>query len=181
MNRPYSTTDILALDIATTTGWARGAPGEMPRSGSVRFGKAASSTDVVFAEALRWLSNFLKVDPPTSIMLEAMLPPQAMKNETSRATRDRLAGLHGVLRGVAHCRGVCEISTVSTLTARHHFCGTRAASKDDVFDKCRALGWPAQDHNAADACAVWSFACGLVAPETALMVSPLFKRKAAFA
>jgi hypothetical protein len=172
---------ILGLDLATTTGWAIGAPGETPRCGSLRFGKPDSSSDAIFADALRWLSEFLRSERPDSIMLEAMLPPQAMKGETSRATRDRLAGLHGVVRGVAHCRGIYDIGTVSTLTARHHFCGARSADKSDVHDKCRALGWPANDHNAADACAVWSFACGLVAPESALLVSPLFKRRAAFA
>jgi hypothetical protein len=153
-------------------------PGEVPSCGAVRFGNVDSKADAVFAEALVWFSNFLKVGPRIDmLMLESLLPMEAMKGETSRATRDRLAGLHGVVRAVACGRGVGEIAEVSVLSVRHHFCGARNATKSDVFEKCRALGWPAQDHNAADAAATWSFACALVKPETALQVSPLFGKR----
>jgi hypothetical protein len=169
---------ILALDLATTCGWARGEPGSVPVCGAVRFGNADSKADAVFAEALVWFSNFLKAEPRIDmLMLESLLPMEAMKGETSRATRDRLAGLHGVVRAVACARGIGEIAEVSVLSVRHHFCGMRNSSKDDVLEKCRELGWPAQDHNAADAAATWSFACALVKPETALQVSPLFGKR----
>jgi hypothetical protein len=170
---------IVGLDLATTTGWARGAPGEIPRCGIVRFaGSEGASNNAIFANALKWFSEFLKDEPrPTSIILEAMLPIEALKGETSRQTRDLLAGLHGIVRAVGHCRGVYEIADVSVLAVRQHFCGKRTAKKEDVLERCRTLGWDAGNHNAADACATWHFACSLVRPEVALQVSPLFGKR----
>ena len=81
--------------------------------------------------------------------------------------------------GVAHCRGVHDISEVSVLVVRKHFCGATNAGKEGVWRMCRTLGWPVTDLNASDACAIWSFACGLVHPQTALRVSPLFMRERA--
>jgi hypothetical protein len=171
-------THILALDLATTTGFCIGAPGEMPRCGSVRFGNSETSADAVFAHGLKWFSEFLRPEPrPSSIILEAMLPLTAMKGETSTATRDRLAGLHGVVRAVAHLRGIYEISEVGVLVVRKHFCGSRGCGKHAVYEKCRALHYPVHDLDAADACATWHFACSLIKPEIALEVSPLFGKR----
>jgi len=171
--------DILALDLATTTGFARGAPGSMPVCGFIDFAPHGASENAVFGNALTWLSGYLLVHPrPTSIILEAMLPPEALKGATSRATRDRLAGLHGIVRSVAHCRGVYEISTVSVQSVRQHFCGNRLAKKDAVLERCRILGWDVKaNHNAADAAATWHFACSLIDPKLALQVTPLFYGK----
>lgn len=173
--------EILALDLATTTGWARGSPElEIPMSGFVRFGTAESSANSIFGAALTWFSDFMRSEPrPTMLVLEALLPPQAKLGATSTAVRDRLAGLHGIARSVAHLRGIYEISTANVLDVRQHFCFDRHAGKQGVFDKCRMLGWPVKDLNQSDACAIWSYACGLVRPDTALRVSPLFRRKVA--
>ena len=177
-------TDILALDVATTLGWARGRVGNCPSSGSIRFdGGAARPTDnQVFGAALNWIVALFEQGPlPNILIMEALLPPTAMTGETTTAVRDRLGGLHGIMRGVAHRYGVGEISTVSVGAVRSHFIGDRslrrAAAKREVLYKCQALGWPARDHNAADACAIWHFACSLIKPELALQVSPLFRRK----
>jgi hypothetical protein len=168
---------ILGLDLATITGWCKGRPDEIPRFGSIRFGKVDASPNAVFGAALQFFSEFLQDEPPDFIMLEKMLPPMARKGATNRGTRDRLAGLHGILRGVAFLRGCYDIAEVSVLDVRQHFCGARNVHKERVFDQCRMLGWAVQDNDAADACATWSFACGLVQPETALAVTPLFGKR----
>jgi hypothetical protein len=175
--------DILALDLATTTGWARGSPDDAcPTSGFVRFGNADSSENAVFAAALGWFAEMFGKEPrPTMLMLERMLPPQAKVGATSTPVRDRLAGLHGVARAVAHRRGIYEIATASALDVRQHFCHDRHVKKQDVYNKCQVLGWPVTDLNESDACAIWSYACGLIRPDTALRVTPMFgKRKMAF-
>ena len=176
---------ILALDVATVTGFARGKIGAIPSSGSIRFdGAAARPTDnQCFGAAVTWIVALLEQGPlPDVLIMEALLPPMAMKGETTTAVRDRLGGLHGIMRGVAHRYGVGEISTVSVGAVRSHFIGDRSlrreAAKREVLYKCQALGWPARDHNAADACAIWSFACGLIDPNWALQVSPLFRKRA---
>lgn len=174
-------TDILALDLATTCGWARGCVGAVPASGSILFARAQASDNAVFAAALTWLSGVLEPKPrPDLIVIEALLPPQAMKGHTSRAVRDRLAGLHGIVRAVAFLRGVYRIETAAVGDVRGHFINDRACkrkeAKRETVEKCRALGWPCDDDNAADALAVWSYMCGLIDPATALQVSPLFNR-----
>lgn len=175
--------DILALDIATTCGFARGRVGEVPTSGSISFTKRAGSSDnAVFANALAWLSDLLEPQPrPDMLVVEALLPPTAMKGHTSRAVRDRLAGLHGIVRAVAHLRGIYRITEAKVSDVRGHFINDRAckriAAKRETIEKCRALGWPCDNDNAADALATWSYACGLIDPQTALQVSPLFNRQ----
>lgn len=170
---------ILALDLATTTGYAIGLPGDVPRCGTAHFaGPNGASINAIFANALTFFSGFLKQEPrPVSLILEAMLPPEAMKGETSRRTRDLLAGLHGIVRATAHCRGIFEISDVGVLAVRRHFCGDQRANKADVLERCKILGWRPTNHNEADAAACWHFACSLVRPEVAIQCSPLFYGK----
>jgi hypothetical protein len=171
-------TDVLALDIATTTGFARGLVGGKPQAGSVTFGRGESKNQV-YANALTWFSGLLEPLPrPDLIAIEDMLPPQAMKGETSRAVRDRLAGLHGIMRAVAHLRGIHRIEAVTVSTIRAHFIGDRTLRRIDakaaVIERCRMLGWQCRNDNEADALALWSCACGMLRPETALRVTPLF-------
>ena len=181
MNNPL----ILALDVATRTGWCLGRPGDAPTCGSIRFGQFYSESHEVFGAALKWFSEFLRESPvrPDTLIVEAMLPPTAMKNHTSRAVRDRLGGLHGVLLGVAQLRGIGEIASASVGDVRAHFIGDRNCKREqakrEVMLQCEAQGWLVQDNNAADACALWSYACALVDPKLALRVVPLFHRRSA--
>jgi hypothetical protein len=177
-------TDILAIDAATVSGWARGKPGEIPSSGSVRFGKPNSADYVVFGDAVNWFVERLKVGPvPDVLIIEALLPPTAMKGETTRAVRDRLCGLHGILKGIAHRYGIGEIATAPVGLVRQHFIGWRHArrnvAKRETMLRCRELGWPCVDDNAGDALALWHYAASLIEPNLALQVSPLFQRRAA--
>jgi hypothetical protein len=173
---------ILALDLATRTGFARGRVGELPISGSIRFGGSGAHDAAIFAAALRWLSQELEPQPrPDLMIVEALLPPDAMRGATSRAVRDRLAGLQGIVKGVAHLRGIGEIAEATVGNIRGHFIGDRSLKRDrakrTVMERCRALGWECADDNAGDALALWSYACALIDPTWALQVSPLFNRK----
>jgi hypothetical protein len=175
---------IAALDIATTCGHAVGCLGEIPRAGSIRFGIIARDPpEQVFATALEWAVAFFERERPDILILEAMLPPAAMLNKTSRQVRDRLAGLHGIMLGCGRRSGVGEFVTVSVGDIRRHFIGDgslkRNAAKRETIRRCVALGWPAEDDNAADACAIWSYACALLDPRWGLRLTPLFNRAVA--
>ena len=178
--------DILAIDLATTTGWARGSVGDAtPSFGTQKFygGISGKSQDgnAVFAASLKWITETLANNPPDMVIMESLLPPAAMLNQTSRAVRDRLAGLHGVIRAAARRRGIGEISDVGVGDVRQHFIGTRSLKRDEakkaVIDQCLLLDWRINNDNEADACAIWSFAVSLIDPKQALRVSPLFNRK----
>jgi len=176
-------TDILAIDLATTAGYARGKLGDAaPLCGSIAFGRTdRGMTNAVFADALRWITDIISDAPPDIVIIEQMLPPEAMQGRTSRAVRDRLAGLHGIVRAAAHKHGVGEISEASVGDVRAHFIGQRGLKRYDakraVISRCRQLGWDVANDNEADACALWSFACGLLDPSAALRTSPLFNPK----
>jgi len=175
---------IAALDIATTLGWAVGALDECPRAGSIRFGLVGRDPpDEIFSAALIWAADFFERERPDLLMLEGMLPPQAMQNRTSRQVRDRLAGLHGIMLGSARRYGVGEISTASVNDIRAHFIGDRGlkrnAAKRETIRRCVQLGWPVEDDNAADALACFSYACGLLDPKWGLRLTPLFNRSVA--
>jgi hypothetical protein len=205
-------TDILALDIATRTGFARGrvacrcancdstrtieeirrggglsccperkmqlAP---PIAGSIRFGQPSASDNAVFAHCLRWLSELLEWEPrPEMIIVESLLSPTAKAGHTSRNVRDRLAGLHGVVRAVSFLRGCYRIDEVSVGDVRGHFIGERSlkrdAAKRAVMRRCQQLGWSVDDDNQADALALWSYAAALIEPDWGLQLSPLFNK-----
>jgi len=175
---------IAALDIATSTGFACARLGEPPRAGSVRFGIVSRDPpDQVFAAAIDWAMEFFAREAPDLLILEAMLPPDAMPNKTSRQVRDRLAGLHGIMLGCARRAGVGEIATVTVGDIRRHFIGDgklkRNAAKREVIRRCLQLGWPADDDNAADALAIWSYGCALLDPTWGLRLTPLFNRAVA--
>jgi hypothetical protein len=147
----------------------------------VRFGKSGASDNAVFSHCLTWLSRQLEPKPrPDLLVVEGMLPPGAKLGHTSADVRDRLAGLHGIVRAVAFLRGIYRIEEHSVGDVRAHFIGDRMlkreAAKRETLRRCRALGWPVDDDDAADACALWSFAASLIDPAQALKLSPLFNK-----
>lgn len=175
-------TEILALDIATTCGWARGRLGAAPIAGSQRFGKTNASNNAVFGNALTWIARELEPQPrPDIVIVESMLSPQAKVGHTSADTRDRLAGLHGIVRAAAYLRGVYTIDEARVGQVRAHFIGHANLKRDEakrlVMQRCGQLGWQAIDNNAGDALALWSFAVAGLDPDWALQLSPLFNKK----
>lgn len=172
---------VLGLDIATSLGWARGRVDDpAPACGTIRFGNVRTSAPEIFGNAVRWAEAYIGELKPDILVVEALLPPEAMLGETSRAVRDRLCGLHSIMLGIAHNAGVGEIVTASVSDVRNHFISQRnlkrAQAKAAVMAKCEVLGWSVKDDNQGDAAATWSYACALIDPKLALRGSPLFNR-----
>jgi crossover junction endodeoxyribonuclease RuvC len=172
---------VLGLDIATSLGWARGRVDDpAPACGTIRFGNVRTSAPEIFGNAVRWAEAYIGELKPDILVVEALLPVDAMIGETSRAVRDRLCGLHSIMLGVAHNAGVGEIVTASVSDVRNHFISQRnlkrAQAKAAVMAKCQVLGWSVADDNQGDAAATWSYACALIDPKLALRGSPLFNR-----
>jgi Holliday junction resolvasome RuvABC endonuclease subunit len=181
-------TDVLALDIATKLGFARGCVGDpIPVCGSVRFGKAGASQLAICGHALEWAIDILKPPLPDIVAIEALLPPHVTKGK-SNVDHDLLAQLHGVILGVCFLRGVYKVHKHPVISIRAHFIDLKSCAKGQakrmVQDKCRQLGWVPEgtdDDDAADAAALWSFQAGLIDPEQAIRISPLFQRVRAIA
>lgn len=172
---------VLGLDVATVTGFAHGrVSANCPIWGCVRLGSANTPQPDVFAKAMTWANEFIVALKPDILMIEALLPPDAMKDKTSRATRDRLCGLNAIMTACARANGVGEIASAQVNDIRAHFIYNRTLqrkfAKMEVKRKCLELGWNVSNDNEADAAACWSYACSMIDPKLALRGSPLFGR-----
>jgi hypothetical protein len=170
---------VLALDLASVSGWAMGEPGGTPLHGSIKFG-GTSSHEATFTKAFRWMTDMMQEHKPTLVVWEAPLAGFKSGKTTNDVTTV-LFGLPAVIGTVAYQCGVYDIRKADTAAIRHHFIGCnpkRAKAKPMVVRQCFAMGWEVADDNEADALATWSYMCSLIDPRLALAPTPLFGRRA---
>ena len=163
---------VVALDIATQTGIAVGSPGGKPKAWSVDLGKGRGE-DARFSKALVLTHELIERHRPDLIAVEA-----AIGGKFASAF---LIGVVACVRGVAANRGV-PVRSYTSGSVRKHFLGRALAKRDfpslkpaaatkaikgEVIARCRLLGWEVADDNAADACALWDFACATAGFQTA--------------
>jgi hypothetical protein len=153
---------ILALDIATRMGWALGAPGTVPSTGSVTFGSNDASNGARFHHAAQWAVKMFNENDVDILTIEDQLSPQAFKH---RQAAKLLYGFPAVIKERAYERGIYDVER-SVADVRGLFIRRRhlksADAKAAVMRRCRQLGWDVCDHNAADACALWAYECSLL-------------------
>lgn len=168
---------ILALDLASVSGWACGEPGGVPAHGSVRFASAGASHEAIFADAIRWINSKITDYEPTTVVWEAPMATSFNRGRTTINTTTILYGLPAVIGAVAYLRGIYDIRKAEARDVRNHFIGSnpkRAKAKPMVIRQCVAQGWSVADDNEADALAVWSYTCALIEPKLAVLPTPLF-------
>lgn len=140
-----------------------------PASWSIDLG-SKKSHDVRFSNALRLADSQIRKAQPDLVVVES---PIGGKDASAL-----LVGLAACVRGVCanhHVR--CEV--VFPSTARKHFLGKSKTSRDfpllsrekakkaikqEIMERAILLGWDVPDLDAADACAVWDWACATFAP-----------------
>jgi crossover junction endodeoxyribonuclease RuvC len=170
---------IMALDLASTSGWAVGEPGSTPAHGSHRFASAGASHESIFAAAIKWTSDQITHYAPSLIVWEAPLATSMKRGTTNVNTTTLLYGLPAVVGAVAYLRGVYDVRKADTKSVRMHFLGEnpkRARAKPLLMHQCRVMGWEVEDDNEADALATWHYMCSLIEPKLALRPTPLFGR-----
>lgn len=168
---------ILALDLATVTGWACGLPGERPLSGSVRFGKSSPTHGEIAANAIAWMLGKLDDLKPTVIVYEQPLPPNFTGGNTTLNTSMVLMGLPFLLSGIAYKLGIFNVASARVSDVRTFFLGGNLKSAEAAkltLQRCISLGFDPGDDNEADALALWCYQCALVRPELAHKLTPLF-------
>ena len=163
---------IIALDIATSTGVAIGNSGDAPVCRSEDLGKGQSE-DVRLSRALALTDQLVRLYEPDLIAVEAAIG--------GREASQYLVGLVACVRACATNRGV-PVETYHLASIRKHFLGkalgvrdfpgmskakAKMAIKQKVMDRCRLLGWEVPDHDAADAAALWDYACAKHGAQTA--------------
>lgn len=175
---------ILALDLASKTGWAVGYPAdEKPRSGSVRFAREGAAMGAVFAGCRQWLNDFLATENDVKLVVfEAPMVPQHMAGRTSAEIIRVLIGLCAIVEELTYARGY-DVREARVSDVRNHFIGSnrhkRKEAKSLTAEACYRLGWRPTDDNAADALALWHYQAAILNPDLAVQTSPLFHRRIA--
>src|SRR5262245_43071145 len=142
---------LLALDLATNTGWAYGPiADDRPQFGSERFIKGEPARGELFANALRWFLFVSKLQPIDAVVCEAPLH-HALRRGKSREGNDEIAfGLAAIIQAGARVRGIRIMKPARTTDVRTHFIGAnlpREEAKRATMRRCQALKIPVIDDN----------------------------------
>ncbi|WP_189348013.1 hypothetical protein [Mesorhizobium sp. M2D.F.Ca.ET.232.01.1.1] len=171
---------ILALDAARRMGWAYGAAGTKPISGSIECAKDNSSRGAIFSGAGRWITRFIDQYPVDILAIEAPLPGSFVQGQTNIQTATILLGLPAVLEFMAYQLKVYQHIRVNQASVKKHFVNRGTGDqKAPIMAKCRALGWIEKDDedqsfDRSDALAVWSYVECTSAPRYTQPVDDLF-------
>ncbi|MDR3534000.1 MAG: hypothetical protein P4L90_25970 [Rhodopila sp.] len=163
MSRPRT---VLALDIASVSGWAVGPIGVPPLLGSVKLIGKGVEDGAIGAAFIDFVTDHIELFHPHVVAYEAALPYGQHKG----AKAGMLAfGLIMLLKVVCWRRGLsCVPGNVSTVRAQ--VLGNGHAQKSDVVAWVQEQGWRlpevfgAPDEDAADAAALWAFSSGIRHP-----------------
>lgn len=145
---------ILALDLASTLGWACGSPDLLSEAvhGSVKL-----PDDVNLGRQYgffsNWLADAITTHAPTDLVIEAPFLGKSL-----RAGR-KLFALTGIAELIAWRRDL-RFTEHHASSVRKTFCGSGRADKDAVGAACGRRGFTPKDHNAADAIALLHHAAG---------------------
>ena len=149
---------ILALDLASVTGWCHGVPGatRSPRIGVIRLrpnSATGAAYGVIGAGMEEWLCDLIPVIQPQLIIYEAPL----LRHKGAAAARIAL-GLAMIVETVAHQFAVRAAENHAGNT-RRLVMGKGNPTKDEIVAWCLAQGWNPPTHDAADAALLWRLAC----------------------
>lgn len=164
---------ILALDLATRTGWASGHVGSKPDSGAFRLKRPQDEAYVGWEELGKSLRDLFVLRIPDLVIYERAMSVGAMQSQdedgkmqfrSNPATIEFLIGLVGALHGVT---GPYEVTTarVASTSWRKHLLGTgrveKGMAKSLTIRRVHQLGLmplDCKDDNRADAIGIWEYA-----------------------
>lgn len=170
---------ILALDIATTTGYALGEAGSKPSYGHFRSGKRAGSPGEIAALFRDWLNELCKTHQPQWLVYESPYIPRQPQPFARRQPPPvdiyvlrRLITLCGIAEEVAWrhqiaCREEASNVVCKQFTGRGSW-GSRAEKKVATQKMCAVYGWHQVTEDEADALALWTYAETVLYPALAM-------------
>lgn len=153
---------ILALDLATRTGWAAGAPRRPPAFGSFRLD--ADRDGARLMQMARRINELIVEHGVTSVVMEAP--------HVGRADPKVLLPLFGFRAAAlmaAEGKRLPAPRLVAPATWRKTFIGQgrlpRQEAKAAVLERCRWLGLAPANDDEGDAIGLWSFAASCLDPQ----------------
>lgn len=159
--------NLLALDIATVTGFAQGEAGGMPLSGAVRLKRRDETAETAAFNVLAFLRDRFVLQRPDLVFAESYLNPAGHKSADAIILQIMC---FGVAAATCKAYGV-RFEHAAPSTIRKHFigcanAGDRAKTKAMVLRQARLLKYI--DHgctndNIGDAVAAWDYAAATFA------------------
>lgn len=142
---------ILALDLATKTGWAHLArPDRPPTFGSFRIARPGCGDGKFFAKADAWIVQLMRRTHPDKIYYESPY----IRGAVNLRTVLKLAGLAAIVDMEGFTLLGIETETVNPTTLKKHFTSNGRAKKPEMIAQCRRHGWDPENDNEADALAI---------------------------
>lgn len=142
---------LLALDLATETGFAVGSPDGEPTYGSFRIFDVGIGA---FLDAFEtWLTKQVRDYQPGLVVFEA---PILKKEGTQISTVRKLTSLAGITEMVCH-RSETQVLEAHLQSVKKYFSGKGNATKEDMIQSAHRWGWPTDNHNQADALGIWAY------------------------
>lgn len=165
--------NILALDIATATGWARGLSASIPELGTFSIKKYANPPGQGFALYRIWLNKMLDQHSFDVVAFEAPI----LRAQTTISTTRRLQGLAAITEMVCHERGVkCVEEHLQTI--KKTLTGNGRAKKPEMIRAAKARGMSPRNDNEADAFGLWLRVVQVVEPKQLSRFDPINFREA---
>lgn len=154
---------ILALDVASATGYAYGdGADKVPTFGTIRLPRASELGEYGprFAAFRRELLQLIPQSAPEMVWFESPVV-HGMIGKTNEHTLRLLIALPAFVEEICHTfRIQCREATSPEM--RKHFLGSahgkRADLKLAMMKQCHLLNWNVGDDNQADACGLWDLA-----------------------
>jgi hypothetical protein len=161
---------VLALDLATTTGWAWHRPG-MPRPYFGAFRLPGNAQEVGQAgDALeRWLRDLFIVNKSEGGISHIFFEAQHLAGgKMNIDTIYKLISLGGITEKFGYQIGA-KVYKVHISEWRKHFIGrgsgfgsVKDAAKNMAVARCAEYGWHTDVHDAAEACGILDFALTMI-------------------
>jgi len=161
------TGQIYAIDLGQRAGFAVGAPGQVPRSGTVILKQKPDPQRTAFGNLIAFLNEQWSAQRPALVVA---VPPPTLEAHRRFRSNDEAAtmqyGLHAIVLGMCDRFGL-PIIEISESTVRKHFIGKghlgdREATKLAVVSRCqllRLMPSDCSDNDRADAIALHDWAC----------------------
>lgn len=153
---------ILALDLATNTGFAFGKPDASPEFGSNVLPSTGDDVGRFLLAHEEFMHNLIDQAQPDLLLFESPVfyPKTGADGKLvvtqSKASLRKLYGLAGITEMVALKRKV-DCGEVDNQKAKKVFTGAGGKKGDRIIGECHSRGWLVNNEDEADACCVWFY------------------------
>lgn len=154
LERKLTMSTILALDLATKTGWAVLNPGEWrtPESGVQKFELSrGESPGMRFLRFRRWLEEVVRLYSPAVIVYE-------QSHHRGGAATEIAVGFSTRVQEVAAMLGAEHVAVHSATLKKHATGSGRAGKEEMIVAATGRWGYEPQDDNEGDALCLLSYA-----------------------